>query len=201
MAEYARRRYLSRAESVDAIERDEYVFYPLQYYLESRVSMRAQAFFEQSWLVEYLSRSVPTGQELFVKDHPQQLGAQPRHAVDTIAEYAVPLAPSLHAHHVIENAAAVVTLNNTVGYEALMYGKPVVSLGDAFYNDYTTDIDDINDLDRCVARAIEDGGLDEHDVVEFAHGLLTGSTDGVWHDPSDENVRNVADGYLSVFDE
>lgn len=34
----------------------------------------------------------------------------------------------------IENAQAVVTINSTVGIEALLLGKPVITLGQAFYN-------------------------------------------------------------------
>ena len=35
---------------------------------------------------------------------------------------------------VLKKAELVITLNSTVGIEALLYGKPVLTLGDAFYN-------------------------------------------------------------------
>ncbi|MFC7193469.1 hypothetical protein ACFQL4_00505 [Halosimplex aquaticum] len=200
LSQYAERSYCSVNESQNIISHQEmdYVFYPLQYYIESRVTMRAPAFYEQSWLVEYLSRSVPTNHKLVTKDHPQQLGAQPRRAVDTIARYSIPLAPSYHTHEVIENASAVVTLNNTVGYEALLYGKPVITLGKAFYDDYTYKVDDINDIDRTIKYAVNSGGPSEEKIIEFVHGLISGSRAGVWRDDSPESIHNLVEGIVET---
>ena len=200
LSRYSRYRYQSLEESLKSINNCEYVFYPLQYCLESRIAMRAPAFFNQSWFIEYLSRSVPTNNELIIKDHPHQLGAQPRKAVDIITRYATAVSPSLNAHRVIKNSNVVVTLNNTVGYESLIYGKPVVTLGDAFYDDYTTNVNDINSLDKYIREAMNSGGLNEEKVIEFTHGLLSGSRDGVWSDRSSENIKNTVDGYLSVLE-
>jgi hypothetical protein len=197
-ARYARRSYRSPTASRAVIGTEDYVFYPLQYYIESRVTMRAPAFYEQSWLIEYLSRSTPTGHELVTKDHPQQLGAQSRRAIADIARHSIPVAPSMDAHDVVQNAAAVVTLNNTVGYEALLYGTPVVSLGDAFYDPYTYDVEDINRLDRAIDRAIREGGPTEETIVEFAHGIIEGSDEGVWRDSDRDNVATLVDGVLET---
>jgi hypothetical protein len=201
MSKYAKRKYHSYEESIEILNSSQYVFYPIQYYLESRVAMRAPAFFEQSWLIEFLSRSVPVGHDLIVKDHPQRMGALPKKAVDTISEYATPISPSVSAHDVIQNASAVVTLNNTVGYESVMYGKPVISLGESIYDAYTTKVGDINTLDERIATAIDSGGLDESEVIEFTNGLLNGSRKGVWRDTAADNVRNIVENYLSILEQ
>jgi hypothetical protein len=191
---YANYRYLSVSESAEFITSEEFVFFPLQFFRESRVTVRAKPFYNQSWLVEYLFRSVPTGYKLAVKDHPQQLGSQPRSCIDAIARHSTALHPGTNAHDVVEEAAAIVTLNNTVGYEALIHGKPVVTLGDAFYSHlgYTYDVTDLASLPETLAEAVASDGLTESEVVEFAHGILSGSVPGEWGDPADGNVRRLA---------
>lgn len=197
-SKYAQWKYESRNASIEHIENQEYVFYSLQYYIESRVTVRAPAFYEQSWLIEYLSRSVPTNHELITKDHPQQLGAQPKRAVDVIARYSTALDPYLHSHDVIKNANIVVTLNNTVGYESLLYGKPVVSLGDAFYDRFTYKVKDINELDSVLAEAQREGGPSQEEMVEFVHGLFEGSEPAVWRDESIDSIENIATGIVKT---
>lgn len=187
--EIAKRKYLSTSESSDLLEED-FVFYPLQFHRESRVTVRAPEFYNQSWLVEYLSRKLPPGHDLFTKDHPQQLGAQPLSVIDTIIRHSEALAPELNAHDVIEASSAVVTLNNTVGYEAILHGKPVVVLGDAFYSNlgYTYDVTEISELDATLNDAVSSEGLSEKEVVEFAHAIIEASVAGEWNRNSMEAV-------------
>ncbi len=193
-AAYANWKYLDHDESVELVEDSDYVFYPLQYYRESRVLVRAPAFYKQSWLVEYLSRSVPFDHELFVKDHPKQLGAQPKSEVDAIVRHSKALDPRCSMGPILENASAVVVLNNTVGYEALLNKKPVVALGEAFYTDsrFTHAVEDINDLPRALNEALDEGGPTDEELVEFVHGLIEGSFDGEWGDDSKKNIEALS---------
>lgn len=194
-----RRMYLGEDPSRQFIQSTNYVFYPIQYFRESRVTMRAPQFYDQVWLVEYLSRSLPPGYELVVKDHPKQLGALPLSNARAIKRYATAVAPEIPAREVVEHADAVVTLNNTVGYEALLYGKPVLTLGDAFYSGagYTQDTSDIGQLHEGIHQAVHAGGLTDREVLEFAHGILEASYDGVWGYDDPENVETFVD---SVFE-
>ncbi|MFC7071587.1 hypothetical protein ACFQJ7_16890 [Halovenus rubra] len=183
--------YLDTQRSRNVIDSTNYIFYPLQYFMESRVTMRAPAFYNQLWLIEFLSRSLPPGYELVVKDHPQQLGALPLSHTRAISRYANAIDPTIPAREVIVQADAVVTLNNTVGYEAILYGKPVVSLGDAFYSHagYTQDVTNIQTLQSELNRAVQSTGLTDEDVLSFAHGVLDSSYRGSWGNTCSENVE------------
>lgn len=194
LAAYADWKYLDHDESAEIVQDSDYVFYPLQYYRESRVLVRAPAFYKQSWLVEYLSRSLPFNHELFVKDHPKQLGAQPKSEVDAIVQHSKALDPHCSVVPILENASAVVVLNNTVGYEALLHGKPVVALGDGFYTDsrYTHGVEDINELPQVLAEAIDEEGPTDKELMAFAHGAIEGSFEGEWGDTSEQNLRNLS---------
>ncbi|KAA9410372.1 hypothetical protein EGO51_11350 [Haloarcula hispanica] len=201
-AKYTVWRGLDESESHSLITDSKYIFYPLQYFRESRVTVRAQPFYDQAWLIEYLSRSLPADHELVVKPHPQQLGSLPRQAIKAIAQYAELIHPDVNSHDIIENSAAVVTLNNTVGYESLLYGKPVITLGDAFYDGagYTHDVKNLSHLAERINEAIQSGGLSDEEILEVAHRVLSGSHKGIWSDPTEDNVERIAESlteYLS----
>jgi len=199
---YAKRKYHSISKSEEFIQENQYIFYPLQFYRESRVTIRAPPFYNQAWLIEYIYRSVPFNYELAIKDHPQQLGAQPRTSVNAISRHSWALNPNLNAHDVIKSASAVVTLNNTVGYEALMHGKPVIALGDAFYSGYgfTFDVNDLNDLPEVLTTATQSNGLDEKEVVEFSHGIIEGSVPGTWEKNNPKGVSKLAESIIEHVD-
>ncbi|WP_185955788.1 capsular polysaccharide export protein, LipB/KpsS family [Halorubrum cibi] len=196
---------LDREDTREYVSSSKFVFYSLQYYRESRVTMRSPAFYDQAGLIKYLSRSVPHGTELLVKDHPQQLGAMPFSDIRQISRY-VPIAkPSTPAHNLIEKAEAVVTLNNTVGHEAIVFGKPVVVLGSALYGDLESvvHLDDINDLDTTIAKVIEDGGLSNDDIRRYIDALFEISEPMKWGDPAKPNVDEfiyAIDRHLSKID-
>lgn len=191
----AKRLYLNKRQSREFIESNKYVFYPLQYSRESRVTMRAPEFYNQLWLIEYLSRSLPPGYELVVKDHPQQLGALPLSHAYKLRRYATAVDPAVSARKVLTESGAVVTLNNTVGYEAVMYGKSVVALGDAFYTGagYTRDVTSLDSLSVQLNEAVHSDGLCDEAVVEFAYALLESSYQGEWDQTNKDNMSVFSD--------
>lgn len=189
------------SESYDLIHNNEYIFYSIQYHRESRVTMRAPAFYDQAAFVEYLSRCVPCSNDLYVKDHPQQLGALPTSDVRHISQYASLLAPTVSSHDIIREANAVITLNNTVGHEAIIWGKPVVALGDALYSDlqFVESVDDINALPAKITAVIDSGGPTEKETLQYINGLYQISEPVDWSDSSDENILNLTD-FLQTID-
>ena len=194
----AKQLYLDETQSQKFIESNKYVFYPIQYFRESRVTMRAPAFYNQLWMIEYLSRSLPPEYELVVKDHPRQLGALPLSHAHKLRRYATAIAPTISAREVLTESDAVVTLNNTVGYEAVMYGKPAVTLGDAFYSGagYTWDVTAIDSLSAKLNEAVNSDGLSDEEVLEFSHGLLQSSYEGDWEAVDSENIQAFTSSIL-----
>ncbi|MWV40047.1 hypothetical protein [Natrialba sp. INN-245] len=188
------------SESYDLIRNNDYVFYSIQYHRESRVTMRAPAFYDQAAFVEYLSRCVPCSNDLYVKDHPQQLGALSTSDVRHISQYAGLLAPNVSSHDIIREANAILTLNNTVGHEAIIWGKPVVALGDALYSDlqFVESVDDINALPASIAAAMDSGSPTEKEILRYINGLYQISEPVDWGDSSDGNVLNLTDFLQTV---
>jgi hypothetical protein len=67
------------------------------------------------------------------------------------------LHPGFNSFDLIKNAELTVTVNSKVGFEALMQGKKVVVVGDAFYKnkDVTFDVSNLVDLGKVVRRALD----------------------------------------------
>ncbi|QCC46951.1 capsular polysaccharide export protein, LipB/KpsS family [Halobellus limi] len=139
-------------------EKNKFVLLPLQYPIESRLTVFSPEFFDQSFLIDYLSRILPSNIKLFVKQHPNHPGKQSPAWIQRVSRRNTVelLHPSFNTHEVIEQAEGVVVTNNTVGFEAIFYNVPLVVLGNAFYGDVpaATRVSDLSSLPEAMARAL-----------------------------------------------
>lgn len=196
--------YPSIRKSAELISRDRYIFFPIQYRKESRVTVRAPFSYSQEFIIEIISRVLPYGYKLLAKDHPEQLGDLSLGAVRRVAKLdnVLWLNPEVNSHKIIENSAAVVVVNNTAGYEAILYGKPVVVLGKAFYGGHgvTIDVRDFYSLPEALQKAVHCSKLSEKDVIAFLNGILEASYPGVYGDTSKENVEHFTSSILKFIE-
>jgi capsule polysaccharide export protein KpsC/LpsZ len=64
--------------------------------------------------------------------------------------------PHTSSHDLIRRAEAVVVISSTVGLEALLYGRPVLTLGQPFYGGYgvTIDVDSFREIREAVPAVL-----------------------------------------------
>jgi len=107
------------------IEEHDYVFVPFQVESDSQIINHSNKIKKMQQLVDYVCEHV-TGKIIF-KTHPKQ----------EIGEISIPKRCKLYRtgtiHDFLPNCKYVITINSTVGVEALTYYKPIITLGDAFY--------------------------------------------------------------------
>jgi hypothetical protein len=151
-----------------------YVFFPLHLYNDSQISVRNPHLFQQTWIVQYLARSLPQGYKLYVKGHPgcpqdrlRNLAAMAR------LENVVLLDPSVNAHKIAMSARAVAVINSTAGAEALIHRKPVIALGnwELKHLGITFDVDDLSNLARIVRDAIDSPPIDESKLCSVFYSI------------------------------
>ncbi len=110
-----------------------YVFFGLHTQPESSIDVLAPFFSNQFWVIELLARSLPPTHRLLVKIHKSDVSNYGRAELDHMR--ALPgvelVAPSADARRLIESAALVFSIQGTIGLEAALIGKPVISLGDS----------------------------------------------------------------------
>lgn len=106
-------------------EDGDYVFVPLQDETDSQIIHFSPHIKKMQQLVDYISAFIP-GKIIF-KIHPRFDPGE------LIIPVHCKLYRSCTTHDFLERAQYVVTINSTVGIEALTYYKPVITLGNAFY--------------------------------------------------------------------
>lgn len=121
-----------------------YIYVALNFQPERTTSPQGGVFSSQMVMLEMLSRSIPAGWRLYVKDHPMQFypsKAFRAQCARTFAFYEdiaalpnaslVPMKTSSFA--LVDNSRAVATVTGTVGWEAVNRGKPSLIFGRPWY--------------------------------------------------------------------
>ncbi len=169
-----------------------YVYFPLHMPYDLQILVRAPQFFKQEYVVEMISRALPQGLNLLIKEHPVSIGWYPFGMMRRLAKLpnVLILHPSVSSHEVIRGAEAVITINSKVGFEALAYYKPVITLGASFYRGKgaTFDACDLADLASIIIKASVDGA--SRDAIDgLLATVLARSKPGDLYDLSEGNVR------------
>jgi capsule polysaccharide export protein KpsC/LpsZ len=132
-----------------------------------------------------------------VKEHPMSIGRNSVHMLRRLARdgrirVVDPYTSSLE---LVRRSVAVATVSSTVGLEALLYQKPVLTLGRPFYSGYgvTLDADGVEGIEE---RAVEllDFRPDTERTRRFLHAAMRRCYPGapVLVDGSDENAALLA---------
>lgn len=138
------------------------VFYAFQYQPEQSTLSQGIFYANQIALVENISKSLPLGYTLIVKEHPWGRGARPVWQYRHLAElYNVQFcdAPS---KEIISRVDAVIAISGTVGFEALVLETPTIVLGRTFFThcDLFYRANSVQELPRIMREILVDGAFD-----------------------------------------
>ena len=126
-------------DKLERYEKYEKVFYPMHYEPEAVLFYMAEFYSNQLATIENIAKCLNHNQVLVVKEHPQQQGLLLQKKYRDFKK-GVPnvvfLPAEISTFHLITQCSLVVTLGSTAGLEALILGKPVVVLGNLFYDKY-----------------------------------------------------------------
>jgi len=112
-----------------------YFLYPLQYEPESSVMVRGFPFTDQIALIHQITRLLPVGVKLVIKEH------KGNHGYRKYGDYRklsyLPNVLLVSRNHdvtgLIKNCLGVISLTSRMGWEALVLGKPAITLGNPFW--------------------------------------------------------------------
>jgi len=153
---FLRKRYAQKFYSMP-IPGEKYVFFPLHFPFDSQLTLRAVPFITQEFVIEIISRYLPFGYKLYVKEHPAAEGWYSPEMLKYINRIPnVKLVPRyINAHDLIKKAEMVCVINSTAGFEALLWQKPVITFGRSFYSDkgITLDVKNLYDLPEIINKA------------------------------------------------
>lgn len=117
---------------------DKFFLYPLHFHPESTTSVQSPHYLNEIEVIQNIAINLPFGHYLYVKDHPSNVGDIGSAFYKRISM--IPNVKLIPFHHnskeLIPRSAGVITLTGTVGFEALILNKPIVILGDVFYEQH-----------------------------------------------------------------
>ncbi|WP_213770048.1 capsule biosynthesis protein [Bradyrhizobium sp. dw_78] len=142
-----------------------FIYYPLHVPADMALTLRSPEYLDQVATIDFLLRTIPDTHVLVVKEHPAQIGAVPAGRLFELArrfDNFMLLPPQTNNYAVLGRADAVVSVNSKSGAEAVLLGKPVVVMGDAFYRScpLVFAAERLKDVPRRLREALHSRGFD-----------------------------------------
>jgi hypothetical protein len=174
-----------------------FVYFPLHVTDDYKITRIIPHCRDQVSLVEQVADALPVGYDLVLKEHPMSLG---RNSLGLLRRLRSRpnvrlVQPYTSSHDLIRDSAAVAVISSTVGLEALLYDKPVLTLGDPFYAGFgvTIDVDSFAELTERVPELLRFRPEPER-IRRFLHAAMRNCYPGapVLVDRSEENAIRLA---------
>ncbi|MCK4319934.1 hypothetical protein KAW38_05200 [Candidatus Micrarchaeota archaeon] len=112
-----------------------YFFFPLHEPQDTQITLREPEFIDQSKVVKKIALNLPEGYFLYAKPHPRGLGRYPFKWIREFKKLKNVrfVSHNISSHDLIKNSQGVIVINSSVGFESLLYEKPVLALGSPPY--------------------------------------------------------------------
>jgi hypothetical protein len=117
--------------SLKTLSDKDFLFFPLHLEPERATTTFSPEFFDQMFAIQNISKELPAGRFLVIKEHLLSIPVRPKHFYKQLKEiHNVLIAnPIEKSFEYIKNSKGVVALTGTAGFEAAMMGIPVISFG------------------------------------------------------------------------
>lgn len=169
---FLRSRYVGQSQ----LKAMKYVFFPLHTEPEVSLLVYGRPYLNQIEIIRMLALSLPVDTVLVVKEHPWMVGKRTLSAYKKILEIPrVCLAdPRLDARTLIQQASLVAVVTGSVGLEAAMLGKPVITFGDCPFNllPMVRRCEDPRRLQSLIREMIEHYGDHEESLQSYVSAVL-----------------------------
>lgn len=179
-----------------------FIYYPLHVPADVALTIRSPQFVDQYSLIDFIARAVPGTHEVLIKEHPALVGAVDRRRILEVLrmrDNVRLLHPGIDNYDVLKSADAVVTVNSKSGAEALLLGRPVIVLGDAFYSScrLVRRVESLSRLPEALSGVLSaPPDLDDDSVRRYFQDVWNASWPGELHTSGVENEHVFARSVL-----
>lgn len=179
--------------------KEPFVYYPLHFEPELATLVLARHWTDQISTIKHIAESLPFNYKLYVKEHPAMVGYRTRAWYQTLKK--IPNIKLIHPNHnsfsILKEARLVTTLTGTAGWEAVLLGKPVLVLGDAYYAELSfvekcTDLSNIAFAIRKQLSHPHPSSTEELELFAYVQSLLTTSEDLHLHELWEKGLPHSA---------
>ncbi len=174
-----------------------YVYFPLHVTDDYKIKRVIPHCVDQASIAEQIADALPAGYDLVLKEHPMSIGRNKLSLLRRLQsrENTRLVHPLTSSHSLIRGADAVAVISSTVGLEALLYEKPVLTLGQPFYAGLgvTVDLASFAEIRHGVPALLR-YRPDPERITRFLHAAMRRCRPGapVLVDRSPENARALA---------
>jgi hypothetical protein len=134
----------------DIFTLQDYIFFPLQIDTDTVISL---SYFDYYELILSIINNI-TDYPIVIKPHPKSKNINKLLKIIQQSNANV-IISDLSIHQLIQNALCCITINSGVGFECLLYGKPVLAFGKSDYDSCTTICNHQKDINnRLVEKTI-----------------------------------------------
>lgn len=181
---------------------ESYIFVPFQVHDDSQIILNSPNIRSMEELVEVVDKASKELYELgrrdiyFVfKEHPVDLnridysGLKEKYKNNKQLVFL----RSGNTNELINNSMAVITVNSTVGIEAMMKSKKVITLGNAFYNieGIVEHCDELDNLSKSIIKTL-DNDFNQELVDKFLYYLrFDYQLEMNWRNPRNEDIKKI----------
>lgn len=190
---------------------EKYIIFPLHKQPESSVDVLGDYYSDQLNLITQIARSLPIGYKLYVKEHSNAIGDR------SVGFYckvkSIPgvrlISPYIDSYSLINEASLVITISGTMGYEAGLLGRPVITFSPVFFNQLPAIryCSNLKSLPQLILEQIcyAESGENFKDKIKFLEEIHDNSFEGVFSDVksypevlSQSNILKVCDAIEAV---
>jgi hypothetical protein len=180
-----------------------FVYYPLHVPADMALTLRSPEYLDQVATIDFLLRTLPDTHVLVVKEHPAQIGAISAGRLFELArrfDNFVLLPPQTNNYAVLGRADAVVSVNSKSGAEAVLLGKPVVVMGDAFYRScpLVFAVNRLSDVPQRLREALRTQGFDPAKAAPYFETAWRKSFPGELYVDNPQQLDTFAASLLSA---
>jgi hypothetical protein len=174
-----------------------FVYFPLHATADYKIRRVLPHCVDQASIIEQVADALPQGYDLVLKEHPLSIGRTPVSLLRRLSrrDNIRLVEPGMGSRELIERARAVVVISSTVGLEALLRVKPVLTLARPFYSGYgfTLDVDSFREI-RTKVPGVLDFRPERERIVRFVGAAMRSCYPGapVGIDQSDANAVALA---------
>lgn len=189
-----------------------FFFFPMHYLIDAQILYR-EPFLDQYNLLKQISHCLPIDTNLYVKPHPHWLGSEINYhrAKQLIKIENIQFIPyTVNPYYLMNNAIATLTINSTVGYEAIIMNKPLITFGHESYANkgLALVVKDLKELPEIIFNIIRNPsyGIDVNKRKKFIYKFYrnTISLEGRYiYDYgwkyTENDYKNIADVYVKAW--
>ena len=135
---YMRKKYIENNLESDVDTTIPYVYFPMSVDMERNLLIDSPMYTNQIEIIRIISKSLPVGYKLYVKENPAQSSREWRSKADYNEIKNIPnvtlIKPSVNGRKLIQNSCLVISIAGTSSLEAAFYEKPSIVFGKVIYN-------------------------------------------------------------------